>query len=423
MISLFMLLCGCSKRMYNYTSYMLASQLNSFGFNVNGSFDFQVVTSEKTTLLLFLATYKEIKERVLKDITYSSLCSNTSLHVSRLNSTFFHNATNISWRGTIDTKDIYYPYVLNCNLNKSMNSIITDFQNPSSHLDFRDEYYSTTNLILTFIYLLLTILWLINIFANPKFGIIIPPLFSFICLIKTIISIEEAGLWLNRKQGIIGYDDNGSILFNFMIILYYTLVLSLPTFLVSGFCVFRDQISLSEYCFTICSSLMLVSGLWSLNYVSSFQFALFSMFLTSFGFLCIIRNNADYLILLGHLDETVPESMPRLRSKISILSKFTMIAGTMLFSLILPYSISASFNFWKIVSDVLMELFILLIQIVEMWIFMFRKKYEGSINEDENVLESDMLVHSIENMNNVEFNFYMFHEPKLEDLALISASS
>ncbi|OHT12698.1 hypothetical protein TRFO_17417 [Tritrichomonas foetus] len=428
--------CSCSVRKTSIVSFISATSLSSFGFDENGTFEFDLYTPNQTTIIILLTTFNEMRLRLMRDIGLTSVCLNKNIHISAINSSFFTNVTHVHWKGTINSKNIYYPYIINCNFNKTYYTITTNNINPNSHLDFRDELYSLFYLLVSILYSCIAIVWIINSLFYPSFGILLHTTLACVATTKAIVSALDAKIWVDRRSGIVNYDYHGSYIYNLFFVLHYTAFLSIPTMIMAGWCILRDTIPFVESSTIIISSFVFVTGIWSMNYIGTIKEALFSMCLTAIGFLCFIRNNTDYIMMLGRLDDVVSSvsaatsiaagttvatnirnsnirnnirnnnilnnaenniettnaiaimnvsvgTSSQLNQKLTLLMAFASTIVTLLISLVIGYSVSISFEFWKIFGDCIIELCFLVISLFELYLFLFRQQYSGDFDDDD----------------------------------------
>ena len=120
--------------------------------------------------------------------------------------------------------------ILNCNFSSSKYNVITDYRNKDSHIDTRDNFNPFLYIGLSFIYLFLTIICIINFCLFKSFGILIPPIFGTILCSKSIIMAAYAKIWIDRCAGIKSYDYHGTILFNIAYLFHYTIFFAFPAF-------------------------------------------------------------------------------------------------------------------------------------------------------------------------------------------------
>lgn len=416
MIYLFLIFCRCSQRKYTIKTFMPVSPLDSFGFDANGTFEIILGTKNRSTLIIFLATFEEMKARILHEISFTDICLDPTIHLSSLNSSFKKNVNIVKWYGVIRTKNIYYPYILNCNRTKAQYSVMTNFTNPDSHLDLRDELYPYFDITLSYIYLGLTAICLLDFLIFQNFGIFVPLIIACIASTKCMIMSKYAQIWLDRRQGIVSYDYYGNIFFNFIYLLHYTAFFSFPTFIIAGWCVYRDTFNIFEVLIIIVSSLIFVVGVWSFRFTLSLKDAFVSIGFIMIGFLSMIRNNVSYIMMTGHLDDIISRDLVQFRMKISLVIQFDVIYLSSLVLLALLFSMTVSFDFWPIASDIIFELLLLVITVSEMYLFLYRRGFAGDPSDAD--IDPHLSSRSIENNENLRF--YMLNEPNSNCVALIA---
>lgn len=424
LISLFLAYCQCSQRKYYVTTYLPVIPLDSFGFEENGTFEINLLNSNRSTLIIFLATFDEMKSRIIHEISFLDICQNPKIHLSALNSSFYKNTKMVYWRGSIKRKDVYYPYILNCNRTKSKYTISTNFTNPASHLDLRDEFYPYFYTGLSYIYMAITVIYVINFLIFPSFGILIPPILAVINTTKSMITSKYAQIWLDRRIGLYSYDYFGTYFFNFIYILHYTAFLSFPTFIIAGWCIYRETIPFFESLIIVLSALIFVLGVWSFRFTLSLKDIFVSIGFVMIGFLSVVRNNVDYIMISSHLNDVTSRSLVQFRKKLSLVLRFDAAFLSILIALALLYSMALSFDFWSIVSDFIFEILMLSISVVELYLFIYRKEFEGDQNDfDENGVVRSSVTRSFPLANN-DFNvnrmrFYDLNDPTSSCIALV----
>lgn len=394
--------------MYSSALYL---RLRSFGFEKDATFTINITTPNITKLIIFLVAEKNIFLRPNTEMEISTACAKNPPYVSDLNSSLFKPSTSVSWTGSIKETNVYYPYVVNCNKNSTIYKIVTDFRNPFSHLDFRDNNYSILCTFISFLYTIITIIWIANGILHPKFWIPLHSGFAFVSSTKAVVCSLESKMWENRKLGIINYAENGS-LHSFFIILHYTSFLSFPIFAMAGWCIFRDSMPLSEFLRIILCNLILVFGFWPSKYITSLKEVALSVVLLSIGSIVFLRIITDYIIMLSNLEERISDGQQVLKRKVSLVTRFTSSFFFFGLSYSIFYILSISFNLWDILGDIIIELGFVILSFIELYFFLIRQSYEGKEDEiGRDLRKEDM---------DVDSSIYHLEEPKVHDIAIIS---
>lgn len=424
LIFLLLAYCRCSQRKYVITTYLPVTPLDSFGFEINGTFEINLLNSNRSTLIIFLATFDEMKARIVREISFFDVCGNPQIHLSALNSTIRPNTKTVYWRDKVSHKDVYYPYILNCNRTKSKYSILTNYTNPGTHLDFRDEFYPYFCTGLSYVYMAITFIYFVDFLLFPSFGILIPPILAVINTTKAMVMSKYAQIWLDRRSGLYSYDYYGTNFFNFLYILHYTSFLSFPTFIIAGWCIYRETIPLFESLLIVLSALIFVLGVWSFRFTLSLKDIFVSIGFVMIGFLSVVRNNVDYIMMSSHLSDTVSRDLRQFHQKLSLVLRFDAAFLSILITLALVYSMTLSFDFWLIVSDMIFEGLMLSISVVELYLFLYRKEFAGDQNDiDENGVVRPPVNGSFSAENNYldenRMRFYEMSEPNSSCIALV----
>ncbi|KAK8839870.1 hypothetical protein M9Y10_031582 [Tritrichomonas musculus] len=415
LIWLILIITRSAQRNFNLISSNHERQLESFGFSDNGSFNISVHTDKKTTMIIFMALVSEVKAIGIKGITFIDLCSDPQIHLAVLNSSYHQNTTDVSWSGKIALKNIYYPYILNCNYSKSRYSIITDFRNNKTHIDTRDDLYPIFYFILSFIYLFLTLFCLINICQYSILGIFIPPILALTLSSKSIIMASYTKIWFDRIAGVANYDYFGTILFNLCYIFHYTTFFAFPTFVISGWCIYRDTIKVSEVLINIFSSLVFVVGVWSFRFTMNKKEAFISIAIVIIGFVSVFRNIMDYIMITSNLQDIAPRTSQALQLKINLILQFEATFVSILIALGILLAMAVSLGLWDIVIDFIFELLLLSVSLTEMGMFLFRKKF---IVAGRNEIGDSFFNFSEEEIEN-NIKLRMICEPRSTYMALI----
>lgn len=361
-----------------------------------------------------MPNFSELSEKDKKGITFYDLCLNPTLHFTNLNSTFHTEVTELHWTGTIPSKNVYYPYILNCNYTNSRYLIITDFRNAQSHIDTRDNLYPYLYFSISFIYLFLTLVCFINICRYSNFGIFIPPILALTLSSKSIVMACYTKIWFNRVSGISNYDYFGTILFNICYLFHYTTFFSFPMFVISGWCVYRDYIPITEMLNNVFSSFIFVFGVWSFRFTMNGKEGFISIFIVTIGFAAVFKTILNYILVTSNLDDLAPRSSHSLQLKINLILQFEAAYISILTILGVLLAIGLSLDLWDAVLDLIFETLLLCISLTEMAMFLFRKKFIGDRNE---INDSFFNFSEEEIISKTQFRF--INEPNTSYLALV----
>ena len=374
--------CVCAWRAkYVFSAFLSGYQLPSFGFQENGKFRFVVKTAQSSTLSLFLATSSEIRSKVYRNVKFVSSCKDPTEHIAILNRTYRKEGRFFEWTGTITEKAVYWPYFVNCEQNVSNVEVSLEFSNPQSLIDYRDEYYSLLSLVFCFVYVLITLVWLVNWLMYSRFFIALHWAMCLIAVTKAVVMAGSSMKWEDARLG-----NEASIwrkFFNMsMTVTHYTLVLSVPLLVLSGWCTFIEHYDVTQMGSIIGSGFVLVFGIMTVGEISSVAEALVSMILVFFGVLWYLKNCIEVGGLVTRLMslEIAPGSG---LLKVKMVSSF---GYTLIVLLVIVLSVcftTLTFDMWPIVSSAMLEIGFVALQLVEMKFFLFRNGYSGDIVEEE----------------------------------------
>lgn len=384
-------------------------RLRSFGFEKGATFTINISTPNISNIIIFLIREQGSFLTPNIEVSLSSSCEENPPFISELNSSVLHATTSVSWSGTINSHHVYHPYAVNCNRNSTIYKVITNFRNPSSHLDYRDNNYSTVYLYISFFYTAISLIWILNACFHSKFWIPLHSGFSFVSSTKAVLCSLESKKWEDRRMGTISYSDIGSNLYSFFLILHYTSFLVIPILAMAGWCIFRKNITFKEISEIIFSNLAMVLGIYPLNYTKTLKEIIISVTLLSIGSIAFLRIVTDYIVVLSRLEEMITNDQLVSKKKITLITRFA--SSFLVFGLgyMVAYILSMSFNFWEIVGDLIMETGYAILTFIELFFFLIRKNYEGEQGE------------FIEKKNpDYEKNIYYLVEPNYQNIAVIT---
>lgn len=380
-------LCAWKGR-YMFSALSSGYQLPSFGFEENGTFKFTVRTSKGARLSLFLATSAEIRSKTYRGVKFVSSCKDPTEHISLLNRTFREQAKTFEWTGKIATRNVYWPYFVSCEENVSNFDVYLEFGNPTSLIDYRDEHYSLLDLILCFVYAALATIWLVNGLAFSHFFIASHCLLGLVAATKALSMAISSRRWEDARIG--NEVSLTTKLFGDSIIaLHYTLLLSVPLLILSGWCTFIESYDPGQMGSIVGSAFVLVFGVMTVMEVTSVAEALVSMALIVFGFLWYLKNCTEVGILVGRLRslEIAPGTAHK---KVKIVASFGYTLAILIVCVLSACLGTMTFDMWPIVSSVMIEAGFVCLQIIEMKFFLLRDSYGGDAldgeDEDASVL-------------------------------------
>ena len=382
-------------------------RLTSFGFEENATFNLNISAFNKSMMIAFLIPEDLEIQRVEAESLVSIICDpRKKKFISEYNSSLQYTDV-LSWNGTIHKRNVYHPYVFMCYPNSTKYYIMTDYQNVNSHLDFRDYDYPYFYALLSYIYILCTAAWIINELICNKFAIPLHTCFALVSGTKAILSALYADLWECRHTGKCSYNYFGSELFNSLFIFHYVLLLTVPILAMSGWCIYRDFLSLNETYKILFANVSIVIGFWKINYIYAIKDVMLIMLLLSIGLMVFLRVTSDYISNLIRIDDSISSSHEYLRKKINLLASFSWIVIFFGTGYIIFYILFISLNLWNITQDVLIEVCILIFTFIEMYFFMYRNKYHGEPGFETKESQLSNLP------------IYYLNEPKQTSLAVI----
>lgn len=375
MIAFFLLsaLCNSQRKRTIYSSFNSDCPLLNFGFLENGKFDMKINSSSSGRIKGILASSSEVKKM---KYSISNVC-NKDFHVANINfSIGYSNMSLISssfyhWKGNVNETSVYYLYLFNCDVQRSVFTLESVFSNPESYLDSRDEILLHLYLIFAIIYFIFSIIWLFNAVIFLRFRVPLHTIFLFLPIIRCVVLLTTSSAWADLKNT--GYDNiSKSIPLFFLNLLFYTLLFIGVAFASTGFFIFR-KFNWKEANEIIISSFSLSIGILMSQLVNGIQQAFFSIGILVFSLIWYLKQCIVSMIIAGKLGNQMKE--PQVVAKIKLAFKFAiqsfiLITLTILFSLY-----SAVVNTQKSICSSVLEIGIILSCILQLKSFLLRKQY------------------------------------------------
>ena len=162
-------------------------------------------------------------------------------------------------------------------------------------------------------------------------------------------------IWFNRVSGISNYDYFGTILFNICYLFHYTTFFSFPMFVISGWCVYRDYIPITEMLNNVFSSFIFVFGVWSFRFTMNGKEGFISIFIVTIGFAAVFKTILNYILVTSNLDDLAPRSSHSLQLKINLILQFEAAYISILTILGVLLAIGLSLDLWDAVLDLIFE--------------------------------------------------------------------
>jgi hypothetical protein len=372
----------CWSKRYYYMGVQQVTQLNSFGFQANGSFQFDIITSEPTFLTIFLATAHEIHNRIYQDL-HTRVCFKNSTYLARHNRTFRRARTSFSWSGTVDTQDVYWPYIVDCAANPSNYFATTvHFTNRDYLIDFRDEFCLPMLLIVSFIHVILTFVWLTNSCRHHNFMIGLHSLCLLSSAGRAICAGFAAQDWENEKIGHLPGTTYGIVKAIFVAIDQFLLV-GVPLLAVSGWSIYRETCDLKYYGSILGGVFFVVLGLYGSFPLDDSELAEVWLLILLVGCLWCMRTLIAAVAFLTKLIAHLDTGDSRLALRINL----AVLYGQALAVLALVVGGSCmtvwAFEFWMIIALGIFEGGLILNALLLMDFFLLREKYQGREGDGE----------------------------------------
>lgn len=174
----------------------------SFGFEKGGNFHIEFFVSNIKQSKSFYSKVLLITESKYYDIESNfknskAICTKTVPGYKDL-TIFQPDQQNQSWIYKIPKKDVYVPIIFNCY--REYFDVYLYYENISSALDRRFQLIPYIALISCIAYIILTLLWIFNIYRNQRFDILLTRVFA----ISTAVKAQSLGVfalvWTERSE-------------------------------------------------------------------------------------------------------------------------------------------------------------------------------------------------------------------------------
>jgi hypothetical protein len=379
-------------RTYHFIGLSSVAQLRSFGFQAGGTFDISITSSENSSIVVFLATLDELRTKLYQDIMFSSSCSDPSPFIARYNRSFRMESSIFQWSGEIDNEAVYLPYIIDCreHVTPVRFTIAVEFANRDFMIDYRDKDYPVLNLAFAFVNSFLSVIWLANSCCCSKFCVGLHWFMTFSTITRALLLSCSAMQWEGEK---VGLPVNGavSILSDVIGIIHYAVFIAIPQFIFGGYGIYRENYGVKTLASVLASSGVLVGGIFGFGHMETVKDAIICLAMVLIGSVWYLQVGLPQLIMFARLVRYVEGRSDAFGKKVDLASMFGQVFAVVGVVVLGCGFMAWAFEFWQIVASTFFESGIVLVVLVEMWIFLLRKEYEGqSLNIDD--VEMDLTI-------------------------------
>ena len=417
MFFLFLLL---YKKTYDVESDSKILVTSSFGFDSGGSFDIKMNLREfnYSKIILFLSNYNRFNQE--RNI-FNACNSSSNFKFSDLNFSYISNNKNdiysphqynsnvttgtILWNGTIDDRQIYSLWILNCDGRHTLKFLIDiQFKNKNSYIDYRDELIPQIDFIFSGIHLFLSILWFCNLFLRSEYSIPLHQIISTISLFRVLSLLIDASVWMDKKSTDV-LTNSKFITHKSFITIYYTLFFASLSLVLSGYCTFREKLTRYEFFEIFASTILFIGGLnFCDDDITDLKILLISSCSMSTGFLWYLKNNFVYFVIFQNLLEQFNNN-DDISKRLNLVKKYSYIS-LFLFSVRFFISVALAPLGSTVVDSVVNEIFLILCELCQIFFFFLLKL---SIPNQNDIFDDDKGPFQIINL----------HDPQTESIVLI----
>ena len=266
---------GYRREFHKHNSTRQQLRLPLFGFDTGGRAVISIAINIPSSLYIFLMSAPEYA-RVRAGVVYlPNICKRRDLNFSVLNFSSPKPVSDVLWKTTVEHAGIYAPVVVNCAENRTtIYDVRVKFRNKDSLLDSREKGIDVMYCIMSFMYLVLGVVWIWNLVSHLKYCIVIHNVMCFVPLLKAVSLAVSAALWQEKKvtdepRSVLVYADCIAFM---MFCIAYTL-----SFLVaaSGYGVFRSTLTTDELVAFLFTTIWLSFGLAFADFFADPDYAVF----------------------------------------------------------------------------------------------------------------------------------------------------
>lgn len=370
-IVFFILFVSSKEGFYSFKLSRTITFLSSYGFRENSNFSYIISSSKPVKLNIFLFSHEEFHSSARRYVYRS--CNYTNFKITQLNQTTIIPKTNFIWEGHIEEQNIFYPSILLCSPNNTRLTIRYNYSNSISLIDFRNENNSFIYLILSVFNLFLAFLWIINTFIKSNFSIPLQQLLAFVPIVKALSNSFNSYEWEKSKYKSELCLPEKVISFIFTTFSHILFMSSL-SLCFSGWCVFRNDVKLSEIANCFLSSSLIV---FVLNFEEIFNDSFFTEFLRIFGIFWYIKINLEYFYAAVMLTGFNYER-DNMNNRIKLVQNFSSIAFIVIVFFLLVKYCAYYVGMMPIVVETIGDTCILILESVEFYFFFLRESYNGN---------------------------------------------
>ena len=398
--------CWSYERILELNTTQPVIALGSFGFTENATFSIGIRSRRASRFNMFLADIDRAQLNYRK-LRKTCRANNSDLYlVSGLNYSNSKLSQTVSWNGTIETKNIYFPIIVNCGRNESVYSLRMQFRNEDGFIDYRERWCSMLYLVSGSTHALLGVAWIVNSLHFQRFAIPLHYMFGSLPIIKALLNVMKAQEWEERRRvDVISHKRMLSIRIPQFV--YSGALLSLISLALSGYCVFRTRYPIQEMLDVVVSSVLLSYGIVLTESSSSANMTVMSMCMITAGFTWYIRTVGGYFWMMINVLES--PCSPLVEKKARLLRNFAIATIICAGLVVLVQACALSMNVYMIIETLIYEMGLLLEELVQFFFFALRKEYEGEPMDSDEDVEG---IHLVE-MNDPENRVFVVIQTKL----------
>jgi hypothetical protein len=265
--------------------------------------------------------------------------------------------------------------VVNCFNHSTFYKAMFSLSNPHSFLDYRYDPLPLFYTALSVTYSVLGLLWLTNIVSHSEFSIDLTFTLAMLTAVRGVEMGLKASHWVNRQRSL----DTPNLQWHCESIItacYFTLLLAISSLIISGWCIFRATVPLSEVAEILVTSGVTVGAIPLFTKAQSVEGGLIGSVLITFGIIWYCKINlAHFLAFVIMKQETDPNG--GFAKRLQIIFWYLVGLAAVLTLVMVGYVCQSAAEVWIISGDVIIEGAFVAFHIAMMWLFCLKSGYTG----------------------------------------------
>lgn len=371
---------------YFYATYHLFNhdkiiKINDYGFTANGSFTLRLNTPNRTGFVIFFLGEEYSTFIRSSYISYNRIC-NESFPKDIYYRYYLQENKNSTITEVVNKSLVLVPFIANCGQHQLILNV--QFKNQYSFLDYREQSLPFIYATISFIYPVITLLWIINSIMYPQFHIKIHTAFAFTAIFKSLSLYLSSRVWYSRSL----HDKCSLYLLlvsEVIFVFSHSFLFVVNSLAVSGWNTFRERITFDQVmnsCLVSCWFFIMLS----ICRCTSYSFILIPLYSMALLVGCIYGQMiySDIVAAFHFIQlNSIPGSNPMMPMKIGLVIRFSGYVSLwmVLFLFVITYFMVCDVP--RYIQNTIYEIFVLCVYIIDFVVFRFKKEYEPYYEPEE----------------------------------------